>query len=224
MPDIAEIAKIANSIIGGLVTAVVGVAAGPAGGAAAAGAQGMQGGLDKVIDMAAGDKKAPAQPAPGKAPTEIVATASAPKTVPPPTAVAVAKRRSQSATEREQERLVRTSFDPLEEREEVGDGEHVTAHLRSLGWSRPYIETAMRGPRKLRQREQGVPRPRLHTIAADESLDAISRRYFGTTAQAVAIYQVNKDRIPNRSDLEEGTQLIIPDVPFDARPALGKRG
>ena len=38
MPDIAEIAKIANSIIGGLVTAVVGVAAGPAGGAAAAGA------------------------------------------------------------------------------------------------------------------------------------------------------------------------------------------
>ncbi|HPH30093.1 MAG TPA: hypothetical protein PLA87_24780, partial [Pseudomonadota bacterium] len=139
MPDIAEIAKIANSIIGGLVTAVVGVAAGPAGGAAAAGAQGMQGGLDKVIDMAAGDKKAPAQPAPGKAPTEIVATASAPKTVPPPTAVAVAKRRSQPATEREQERLVRTSFDPLEEREEVGDGEHVTAHLRSLGWSRPYI-------------------------------------------------------------------------------------
>lgn len=224
MPDIAEIAKIANSIIGGLVTAVVGVAAGPAGGAAAAGAQGMQGGLDKVIDMAAGDRKAPAQPAPSKVPTEIVATASAPKTVPPPTAVAVAKRRSQPATEREQERLVRTSFDPLEEREEVGDGEHVTAHLRSLGWSRPYIETAMGGPRKLRQREQGVPRPRLHTVAADESLDAISRRYFGTTAQAVAIYQVNKDRIPNRSDLEEGTQLIIPDVPFDARPALGKRG
>lgn len=224
MPDIAEIAKIANSIIGGLVTAVVGVAAGPAGGAAAAGAQGMQGGLDKVIDMAAGDRKAPAQPAPSKVPTEIVATASAPKTVPPPTAVAVAKRRSQPATEREQERLVRTSFDPLEEREEVGDGEHVTAHLRSLGWSRPYIETAMGGPRKLRQREQGVPRARLHTVAADESLDAISRRYFGTTAQAVAIYQVNKDRIPNRSDLEEGTQLIIPDVPFDTRPALGKRG
>lgn len=224
MPDIAEIAKIANSIIGGLVTAVVGVAAGPAGGAAAAGAQGMQGGLDKVIDMAAGDRKAPAQPAPSKVPTEIVATASAPKTVPPPTAVAVAKRRRQPATEREQERLVRTSFDPLEEREEVGDGEHVTAHLRSLGWSRPYIETAMGGPRKLRQREQGVPRARLHTVAADESLDAISRRYFGTTAQAVAIYQVNKDRIPNRSDLEEGTQLIIPDVPFDTRPALGKRG
>lgn len=221
MPDIAEIAKIANSIIGGLVTAVVGVAAGPAGGAAAAGAQGMQGGLDKVIDMAAGDRKAPA---PSKVPTEIVATASATKTMPPPTAVAMAKKRSQPATEREQERLVRTSFDPLEEREEVGDGEHVTAHLRSLGWSRPYIETAMGGPRKLRQREQGVPRPRLHTVAADESLDAISRRYFGTTAQAVAIYQVNKDRIPNRSDLEEGTQLIIPDVPFDTRPALGKRG
>ena len=224
MPDIAEIAKIANSIIGGLVTAVVGVAAGPAGGAAAAGAQGMQGGLDKVIDMAAGDRKAPVQPAPGKAPTEIVATASTPKTVSPPTAVAVKKKRSQPATEREQERLERTSFDPPEEREELGDGEHVTAHLRSLGWSRPYIETAMRGPRKLRQREQGVPRPRLHTVGADESLDAISRRYFGTTALAVAIYQVNKDRIPNRSDLEEGTQLIIPDVPFDTRPALGKRG
>jgi nucleoid-associated protein YgaU len=224
MPDIAEIAKIANSIIGGLVTAVVGVAAGPAGGAAAAGAQGMQGGLDKVIDMAAGDKRAPVQPAPGKVPTEIVATASTPKTVLPPTAVAVAKKRSQPATEREQERLERTSFDLPEEREELGDGEHVTAHLRSLGWSRPYIETAMGGPRKLRQREQGVPRPRLHTVAADESLDAISRRYFGTTAQAVAIYQVNKDRIPNRSDLEEGTQLIIPDVPFDTRPALGKRG
>lgn len=221
MPDIAEIAKIANSIIGGLVTAVVGVAAGPAGGAAAAGAQGIQGGLDKVIDMAAGDRKAPA---PSKVPTEIVATASAPKTVSPPTAVAVTKKRSQPSTEQEQERLVRTSFDHPEDREEVDDREHVTAHLRSLGWSRPYIETAMGGPRKLRQREQGVPRPRLHTVAADESLDAISRRYFGTTAQAVAIYQVNKDRIPNRSDLEEGTQLIIPDVPFDARPALGKRG
>jgi len=51
---------------------------------------------------------------------------------------------------------------------------------------------------------------RTYTVAAKDSLYGISRKFFGDTRQADAIYQANRDVMKDKTDLRPGMTLKIP--------------
>ena len=55
-----------------------------------------------------------------------------------------------------------------------------------------------------------VPAVREHTVVDGDTLTKISLRYYGTSGKWLAIYQANRDKLPNESTLTIGTVLRIP--------------
>ncbi|HAL92529.1 MAG TPA: hypothetical protein DCM68_05830 [Verrucomicrobia bacterium] len=61
-----------------------------------------------------------------------------------------------------------------------------------------------------------APRPpaaataQVHVVQAGENLGAISTRYYGTPAKWQAIFNANRDRVPDANNLRVGTRLDIP--------------
>lgn len=56
-----------------------------------------------------------------------------------------------------------------------------------------------------------APAPaQIHVVAAGENLGTISARYYGTPAKWKAIFNANRDKVPDANNLRVGTRLAIP--------------
>lgn len=54
------------------------------------------------------------------------------------------------------------------------------------------------------------PDAREHTIASGDTLSGISLKYYGTTANAMLIFEANKSKLKSPDDLRIGVKLVIP--------------
>jgi nucleoid-associated protein YgaU len=55
-----------------------------------------------------------------------------------------------------------------------------------------------------------VPVQRTHTVVEGDTLSGIALQYYGSANKWQAIYQANRDTLPNESTLSIGTVLLIP--------------
>jgi len=55
-----------------------------------------------------------------------------------------------------------------------------------------------------------APAPRTHVVVEGDTLTKISVQYYGTASRWSAIYQANRDVMPNEASLAIGTTLRIP--------------